>query len=327
MPAFIVAGACLIDAPARAVETDQFLLWDRELSDSAEPLNRFFNKEIRALLQERALSGIPPCECSDLAEDIMYHFFKRRRTSCIKKFLRNSDEVELYPDRSLSNYRYRNMSIYRDFTFPYVIPMARSLRVGDVYFGIDKFGHMFGFGSRYYRRYLKYLKNGATEEEAITRIVRYGILTEKVLVGEYLDGVFAYADLEANFQGFMLARDMCHGTDPYLTLEDDAWRLSRPVDLRTYITPDFDESYNVPHWQADRKREVLIILREEYFEKRRSPKVQERFRNYRTRPPSESMKAIEKYFSKKGVRPQFDQSIAAFDAPPGNATEALAGDF
>ena len=44
-------------------------------------------------------------------------------------FLRTSDEVEMYPDRSLSNFRYRNMSIYRNITFPYVIPMARTIRV------------------------------------------------------------------------------------------------------------------------------------------------------------------------------------------------------
>ena len=110
-------------------------------------------------------------------------------------------------------------------------------------------------------------------------------------------------------------------------MEDEKWRLTRPVDLRTYITPDFDESYNLSHWQADRKREVLIILREEYFEKRRSPMVQERFTIYRQRPPSESKKIIEKFFNNKGVHPQMDQSLTAFDAPPGSTSQAAGGDF
>lgn len=324
---FCAIAVCLAQLPAHAVETDQFLVWDRELRDSAEPLNRFFNEEIQSLLAERNLRRTPFCECSALADDILDHFFKKRRTSCIKMFLRNSEEVELYPDRSLSNLRYRNMSIYRDLTFPYVIPLARTVRVGEVYFGIDKFGHMFGFGSRYYQRYIRYIGNGATEEEAIARVVRFGILMEKVLVGEYFDGVFAYADLEANYQGFMLARDMCHGSDPLLVFEDGQWRLTRPVDLRTYITPDFDESYNLSHWQADRKREVLVILREEYFEKRKSQRVQDRFNGYRLRPPSASRKAIEKFFENKGVQPQLDQSLTAFDAPPGNAVVVVAEDF
>ncbi len=327
LPVFFAAAVFLAQPSARAVETDQFLVWDRELRDSAEPLNRFFNDEIRGILEARNQASKQNCDCSDLAKGILRHFFKKRRTSRLKVFLRASDEVEMYPDRSISNFRYRNMSIYRDITFPYVIPMARTLRVGDVYFGIDKFGHMFGFGSRYYRRYLRYTRGGATEQEAIERVVRYGIITEKVLVGEYLDGVFAYADLEANYQGFMLARDMCHETDPFLVLEDGKWRLTRPVDLRTYITPDFDESYNLSHWQADRKREVLAILREEYFEKRRSPRVQERFTGYRTRPPSESKKVIEKFFQDKGLQPQMDQSLIAFDAPPGSASQAAAGDI
>ena len=152
-------------------------------------------------------------------------------------------------------------------------------------------------------------------------------MTRSRLCGEYLDGVFSYADLEANFQGFMLARDMCQGSDPLLVLEAEKWRLTRPVDLRTYITPDFDESYNLSHWQADRKREVLAILREEYFEKRRSPRVQERFALYRQRPPSESKKLILKFFENKGVQPQMDQSMLAFDAPPGSAAQVAGGEF
>ena len=326
-PLFIAIAIVLFQPSTRAVETDQFLVWDRELRDSAEPLNRFFNDELRGILQTRNQANKQTCDCSDLVDDIMHHFFKKRRLSLIKKFLRSSEDVELYPDRSISAYRFRNMSIYRDITFPYVMPLGRTLRVGDVYFGIDKFGHMFGFGSRYYKRYLRYLRHGATEQEAIERIVRYGIITEKVLVGEYLDGVFSYADLEANFQGFMLARDMCEGDDPFLALEDEKWRLTRPVDLRTYITPDFDESYNLSHWQADRKREVLAILREEYFEKRRSPRVQERFTLYRQRVPSESTKLVLKFFEDKGVQPQMDQSLMAFDAPPGSAAHVAAGKF
>ncbi len=326
-PLFIAIAIVLFQTSTRAVETDQFLVWDRELRDSAEPLNRFFNDEIRGILETRNQAIKQTCDCSKLAKSIMRHFFKKRRLSILKKFLRNSKDVELYPDRSISAYRYGNMSIYRDITFPYVMPLGRTLRVGDVYFGIDKLGHMFGFGSRYYQRYLRYLRRGATEQEAIERIVRYGIITEKVLVGEYLDGVFSYADLEANFQGFMLARDMCEGDDPFLALEDEKWRLTRPVDLRTYITPDFDESYNLSHWQADRKREVLAILREEYFEKRRSPRVQERFTLYRQRLPSESKKLVLKFFEDKGVQPQMDQSLMAFDAPPGSAAHVAAGKF
>ena len=321
MPSVVAIVIFLIQPSGGAVETDQFLVWDRELRDSAEPLNRFFNDEIRGNLKAHNQARKQTCDCSDLVDDIMHHFFKKRRRSVLKKFLRSSEEVELYPDRSISMYRYRNMSIYRDITFPYVIPLGRTLRVGEVYFGIDKFGHMFGFGSRYYRRYLRHIRKGSTEEEALQRIVRYGIITEKVLVGEYLDGVFSYADLEANFQGFMLARDMCQGSDPFLVLEDEKWRLARPVDLRAYITPEFDESYNLPHWQADRKREVLIILRKEYFEKRRSQRVQERFTLYRQRPDSESKKLVLKFFEDKGVQPQMDQSLVAFDAPPGSAAE------
>lgn len=318
---------CLFHPSAAAVETDQFLVWDIELRDSSEALNRFFNDELHSFLETRNNAIEQTCNCPDLAEDIFHYFFKKRRTSRLKVFLRTSDEVEMYPDRSLSNFRYRNMSIYRNITFPYVIPMARTIRVGDVYFGIDKLGHMFGFGARYYQRYRRHIKYGATEQEAIGRIIRYGILTERLLVGEYLDGVFAHADLEANFQGFMLSRDLCEGEDPYLVITNNKWKLTRPIDMRMYITPDFDESYNLCHWWADRKREVLPILREEYSEKLRSPQVQERFRRYREREPSLSKNLIDAHFEKKGERPQMTQSLLAFDAPPGGGALEEGDDF
>ena len=50
-----------------------------------------------------------------------------------------------------------------------------TIRVGDVYLGVDKVGHMLGFGRRYFRSYLRLVKAGYSEEDAMERIVRWGI--------------------------------------------------------------------------------------------------------------------------------------------------------
>ena len=100
----------------------------------------------------------------------------------------------------------------------------------------------------------------------------------------------------------------------------DDWHLDRPVDLRNYITPGFDESYNLNHWWADRKREVLIILRDEYSDRLDDPNIQRRFDKYRAHPPSASKEIIDSYFLQRGEHPQISQSCTAFDSPPHGST-------
>lgn len=319
-----VPVAFLILPSAQAVETDQFMVWDVELVDGAEPINQFFNDEIRGILEGRNRAVEQTCHCPALADDIFRHFFSRRRTSRLKVFMRESDAVEAYPDRSVSTRRYRKMSIYRDITFPWIMPLSRTYRLGDVYFGIDKLGHMFGYGARYYGRYRRHVDYGMNEDDAIERVVRWGILHELTIVGGLTDGVFSHADLEANYQGFRLARNLCEGDAPYLSFDGVTWTLTRAIDLRDYVTPGFDESYNLSHWLFDRRREVLPILREEYAPMLNSPFVQARFDLYRQRGPSRSEEVIHAYFEeKKGVRPRLEQSMTAFDAPPPTALDAF----
>lgn len=316
----VAVFVCLVQAPALAVETDQFLTWEIELEDSADAINAFFNAEVQGILDKRNSAIENDCACPKLAKGIFRHFFKRRRTSVIKVFMRQSDDVEMYPGDGISNIGYRKISIFRTPAFPFVIPMARTVRVGDVYFGVDKIGHMFGFGSRYYQRYLGHIRTGATEGEAIEKVVRWGIMFEQIFVGQYLDGIFSHGDMEANYQGFMLSRDLCEGDDPFLVRDDAGdWKLTHPIDLRTYITPDFDESYNLSHFWGMRKRDVLQILREDYSHMLGSEMVQERFRNYAQRPPSLSKKLIQAYYDEKGKQPQIEQSISVFNVPPASA--------
>ena len=57
-------------------------------------------------------------------------------------------------------------------------------------------------------------------------------------------GVLSYGDLEANFQGFLFGLHMCEGKDPFLKYSSDGWQFSRPFDIRSYVNPNWDESYN-----------------------------------------------------------------------------------
>lgn len=301
-------------AVAQAAETDQFLTWEIELADCSKQFNAFLNDEIQKFL-DRLNRRTRPLNCPrELTQELYFYFFQGLHSSRARAFVRDSEAVDRYPGEELSTFRYQRMSIHRGFSFPYILPMARTIRLGEVYLGIDKIGHFFGFGRRYFQRYWRHIDQGLDEETAIERVVRWGIHHEENMVGKLVDGIFSHGDLEANFQGFLMARDICGGPEPHILNEGGVWRLVRPVDILPFITPDLDESYNTSHYWAMRRRTVLPILKAEYCHKRDGPIVRPRFERYAQWKPSFSKQVIDRYFEERGENPQREQSLEAICA-------------
>ena len=310
---FIALLTCCLQRTWGA-ETDQFMTWDIELRDCSAAFNRYINNGIEEFLGKVNQRTRRPTTSQGLVQDLYLYFFQGLHASRVREWLKTSEEVDRYPDDSISLYRYQRESVFRGLSFPYILPMSRTIRVGEVYTGIDKIGHFFGYGRRYFHRYLEHRQAGLTDEEAMQRIVRWGILHEGVFVGKVVDGIFSHGDLEANFQGFRMARDLCDSVNPCLVQFEGRWQLERPVDMRDYVTPDFDESYNTCHYWAARRKNVLPLLRSEYCEKRTLPNLLARFARYRRVQPSFSQRVIEKYYEKRGRNPQREQSLEAICA-------------
>lgn len=308
--ACLVVIACL--GTAYAGETDQYMLWGVELEDSTEVFNQYLNDEIEIFLEKRNKYNTGNYSREEIAQGVYLHLFEGLHRSRIKSWLKHSPEVDRFPDDSVSSFRYHRMSIYRDLSVPYVIlPLARTIRLNDIYLGIDKIGHFFGFGRRYYRRYLRYREEGLSEDEAVEKVIRTGVHLENTIVGKLVDGIFSHGDLEADYQGFMMLKDLAEAEPFYFIKEDGRWILTRPVDIRPYITPDFDESYNNCTYWGLRRGNVLGILENEYSEKFQSPEVQRRLARYRESLPSLSKNVIREYFEERGGDPQDKQSVQA----------------
>ncbi|HNR29831.1 MAG TPA: hypothetical protein PKI11_02980 [Candidatus Hydrogenedentes bacterium] len=308
--AILGVAACLIAIAAGGAETDQYLSWSVTLADSAEALNHFVNTETETFLERVNRRTRPITSVTELTTEFYLYFFQGIHSSRIRGWVNRAPEVDRFPDSSVSVFAYQRMSIYRDLTaFPFILPMARTIRVGDVYFGTDKISHFFGFGRRYFQRYLRHRDDGMDEEEAMRRVVLWGVALERKIVGGLVDGIFSHGDLEANFQGFLMARACCEGETAHFRLADGQWRLARPFDLREYITPGFDESYNNSHYTGMRKDRVLEILREEYCPLRSEPEIEARFARYANYPPSFSRRVIADYFAEKDGNPQREQSL------------------
>ncbi len=311
--AILAAGAGL----ACADETDQFMTWGVELRDSADIANAYLNDTIREVVELRNRVIEPPCDCPAMAYDAIDYLFNGRLTSRFMKFAERNEAIDVYPPRSVSKARYRQLSIYRGLSFPYLLPMGRTMRVGEVYFGEDKWGHFFGMGKRYYKHYLWYRENGIAEDKAIDMTITWGVLTENTVVGLAVDGIFSHADLEANYQGFELARHMCEGEAPYLARGKQGWELAREIDLRDYVTPYWDESYNPSHYWGQRRMLVMPVLRDDYAATAQRPEVMARFQVYETYAPSRSVEFVRHYFMDRGQTPQRDQAFAALRIQPG----------
>lgn len=290
---------------AGAGETDQYLTWDVTLSDSSVVLNRYLDEEIRRFVAKENARGRSADSVEALTEALYLDLFEGLHASRIRNWLKTSPEVERYPSNEFSDWEYQQMSIFRKPAFPFWLPMAQTIRVGEVYLGIDKIGHMFGFGRRYYQRYGRARAAGDTHDEAVERVIVWGIRHELSVVGKLVDGIFSKGDVEANFQGFRLALAFSKGDAPLFYRENDLWCYRGGLDLRDYVTPEMDESYNPSSYSRWRGRRVLPIIEAEY-----GPAIPPaRFNLYRNNyQPSRSKFFVDSWFDKRSDASQGAQA-------------------
>lgn len=183
----------------------------------------------------------------------------------IERLLEEDQRIALYPPRHIEASQYFERSIHRGSYYRLFTPLGRTLNANGIYFGMDKLGHFVAFGARYYSRYIKLRARGIPEEQALQEMAVKGIRSEVLYVGKWISGVLSFADLEANFQGALLLKDLCEqrgapesacsssssaasssssAAYPCLQFRKGKWHFRRAIDLRHYINPDWDESYN-----------------------------------------------------------------------------------
>jgi len=296
-------GALLIFAfmvpTASAGETDQYLTWEIELADSADVFNAYLDQEIYAFVDKMNRRNDKVSDAAELTIELYQHLFAGLHASRVRKWLKNAEEVDRFPENTMSDWEYQRASIFRVPAFPFVLPMAQTVRVGEVYFGIDKIGHMFGFGRRYFQIYQRARNAGDTHDEAVERVLTWGIQHERSVVGELVDGIFSHGDIEANYQGFRLALALSSGDNALFYREGNDWQYRGGLDIRNYITPDFDESFNTNEYAAWRGRRVLPIVEARYAPLKNSPAVVARFARYeRGYKPSRSKIFVDAWFEK-----------------------------
>ncbi len=239
-----------------AGEVDHYMAWDHLPKDESKMLNQLYNKEIQVALNTiNKKNG--DCDCEDVAGDILRHFGVSLN-SPMEKHLKESNEFDKYPrpDTPL-NERYKHSIYRRDLPLKNLnnfqdlslhLQIDEIINIGGVYIGVDKLTHFTASGYLYYEIYRRILSKTDSEETAKNTAVEAGVFGEKNLLGKIPSGVFSYADLESNYQGFMFALDLCRDSPIKLIRADSGWKLSGEFDLRNYVNPLWDESYNPSYY-------------------------------------------------------------------------------
>lgn len=261
-------------------ETDQFLAWGVDIEDAAPALNVYINDAASTMLDTANNDPFLECDCESLTTQIFANIYLDRFRAPLLEFIADSRVIDTYPPREVADEQLHEISIYRDVATP-MIRVSRTIRVGDVYMGVDKLAHLFGIGRRYYVHYLRNVHAGVAPDEAARLAMVWGASVEGSVLGTWINGIFSYADIEANAQGLRMARAFCEGEAPFIKFDGFRWVLSRDVDIREFVTPGFDESANPPYYEEEIRALVLPVLAERYRKKAQSEVVAARFRGYR----------------------------------------------
>jgi len=275
------AAAVLVAGASYALETDQYWAWGSPLADSTAAVNARFNLEL-----ERAIAEFPDHHPPQSCHQIAVAYRKRMRFILlheIQMWVWNTSYVARIPNGGEEQKRYVETNLYSRHP-PWDVgtwmPYTPTIKVAGVRFGTDKLAHMVSSGWTYFTVYRKALEDGKTAEEAERAAVRRGILEESLILGKAASGVLAISDIEASFAGLRLYRDLCAAEDPVVAIEDGKWIVARPVDIGSYVSPRWDESFQPPIYSRGRWRKVRPVL-EGYCDRLDDPQVVAMRRAYR----------------------------------------------
>jgi len=286
-----IVGVLLFSCPAFGLESDQYRIWKQgrdAVQDSTQAANVFLDQTLQQFLQEKARkksSWQKPESCLEVSHGFMNfvrpNFFKDRLKTHLLKDLPKA----AIPKKQSLLKDYKN-SIFQGFVWPFLMPVAQTLKLNGVYLGTDKVDHFFASGQRYLNAYRRDLEHGKSMQEAVIRAIEYGVSwpEEAGFLGVWSAGSFSFADLEANFQGMQFGRDFCEGDDPILSFDlQKGWQQRREIRMQDYVSPLWDESFNNSHYMKSRWKKVKDNISAEYCDIAKKPEIQKLWDDYHKR--------------------------------------------
>jgi len=305
LKAFIITFY-FISFNAFSLETDNFLTWGRELQDSSNDINKYINKKAIDTLEGLNLKR-RSFTCEQVRNKVIMSF-RGFITHPMEHWIESTlGSKKVFPsEQDYSDVDYFMMSIYGTpkFDVSKYFSLSRNININGIYLGTDKLSHWMSTGERYYQVYKRHIKKGRSEEVAFQKAINYGVFLDRFILGGVSSGVFSFGDLEANFQGLLLNRQFCRvpKDSRYLKYENGRWVLQRKIDVRDYVNPNFDETFNPSIFSALKWDKVKENFKKENCQKIRNQVYKSRFDYYnKILKPSFSFKYIEE-LKKQNIR-------------------------
>ena len=288
---FILFTGLLISNYSIGSETDQYLALNKVIEDSTTKINHILKVKLNnAILKTNRRNR----SCYKLTKTFMKEISVGKKT-LMDVPLRNNKEIDQIP------YHGSNKELFYDDSIFYGIKrfdlgngdnryLSPTFEINGVRLGGDKISHISYIGYSYYVTfyyYFKYFKKKfplkLAKRKAIEKAINFGIFQENSITGKSLlvAGLFSYADMEANYQGLRLYYNICQSTKPYVKKVNGKWSLQKEIDIRSYITPELDETYYPNYYMTP----FWIIVREnlkKYCNKSSFKALQKRWRYYST---------------------------------------------
>lgn len=124
-----------------------------------------------------------------------------------------------------------------------------SIKLGNNYIGTDKLGHFFDQGYEYYKRW--------TLTSDMKDVFRMGARNENSQLGAKRTGVTSYADLAANYSGFLFWKNTTEGENPYFTCSAGVWKQNKDFHWRDHVTAAWDEAINCNKYESDEFQQAV----------------------------------------------------------------------
>jgi len=228
----LIAARHLI-SPAQAYEVDNFTNRDQIQRDSLTIMDQKVNRIMELAIRETRKEDPGSCNKAKLRQEFL-SWIRPDPTGQLEVWLETSSQI----DRAEIGIRksiYQNVS-FLDAPILNVVGIGRSIRLAGQIVGSDKIGHFFMQGLEFY--------DLEREGKSIDRILRedHG---EDGVWGLATSGVYSYADIAADYQGYRFWKEFTTGDHPYIRCDEEkGWVKNRDFTWASYVNPAWDEAIN-----------------------------------------------------------------------------------
>ena len=249
----------LLSFTLQATEIDSFTGRYESLADSTTILNNYVNQELEIAINKvnsKINCQLNPKEAELQTYDLFYDQVGGYLWADIENLIVRNNFVE---KRIVRN----NNSIYRDLNWinsPVLkfAELGALININGNLIGSDKIGHFMAIGWQYF-------KIAAIQDFGIERAINIGKHSEKTFFGELTTGVYSYADLVSNYDGYRFWKRLFNSKisphkSPYLNCEKGQLVFSELFDWRDYVNLAWDEAVNCNDYR-DRFIEKKVMRR------------------------------------------------------------------